>query len=498
MFTRRFEQPDAHFKTSSRWHRALTFSPAPEDFDPGMGERAARSAAIQVERESANLLKLLQANFGSDAQFRGLQKSVLEAIMAGEPVVAYVAGTGSGKSLMFMLPACFPGYGQIIVVLPLGALRLDILSRCEELRIQASIWRAGGFNESASIVLVSPENLGHADFPSYVRRQKALGRLEMIVMDEIHYIILPDQAYRPSLLNLQDIMQYSVRTVFMTATLPVCEQREAFRLLGLPSDTVAFRELTSRPNIQYTVTYVGSTKRWSTEKMAEIPNVFFEKADEKTRGRVEDYVQLVRQKPECRRRVLDRYFDGNKTRKMCVPPEEPCDLCAGEYYASSCSNHIRRVGGVVSHKSRMVNKDLEDAVPTQSDSQLPMPLTPVPKGDDVVSTPQGRGMMSTRAGGKTPTALLLPSRDYGNGESIGGPSGIGFSSASREEKLHKRNYSQVASPTSSRVDEASPSVRSYKASRQERTLDFHAQSQKAKAQLRAKVFQEQIPRTLEF
>ncbi|KAL7771445.1 hypothetical protein CFE70_001388 [Pyrenophora teres f. teres 0-1] len=317
-----------------------------------------------------------------------VQKSVLEAIMAGEPMVAYVAGTGSGKSLMFMLPACFPGYGQIIVVLPLGALRLDILSRCEELRIQASIWRAGGFNESASIVLVSPKNLGHADFPSYVRRQKALGRLEMIVMDEIHYIILPDQAYRPSLLNLQDIMQYSVRTVFMTATLPVCEQREAFRLLGLPSDTVAFREPTSRPNIQYTVTYIGSTKRWSTEKIANynqeagragrdglpavaeivissrIPNVFFEKADEKTRGRVEDYVQLVRQKPECRRRVLDRYFDGNKTRKMCVLPEEPCDLCAGEYYALLYSNYIRRVGSVVSHKSRIVNKDLEDAVPT--------------------------------------------------------------------------------------------------------------------------------------
>ena len=43
-----------------------------------------------------------------------------------EPAVAYIAGTGSGKSLLFQLPACFRGYGQTIVITPHVALRYSV------------------------------------------------------------------------------------------------------------------------------------------------------------------------------------------------------------------------------------------------------------------------------------------------------------------------------------------------------------------------------------
>ena len=84
-------------------------------------------------------LSLLRENFGSHAQFRGQQREALKAVITGVTAVAYVAGTGSGKSLLFLLPACYPNYGQTIVIVPLAALRTDILARCKSLQIRATV-----------------------------------------------------------------------------------------------------------------------------------------------------------------------------------------------------------------------------------------------------------------------------------------------------------------------------------------------------------------------
>jgi hypothetical protein len=48
--------------------------------------------------------------------------------MLGAPVVAFVAGTSLGKSLLFLLLAYYPSYSQTIIVVLLVALRTNILS----------------------------------------------------------------------------------------------------------------------------------------------------------------------------------------------------------------------------------------------------------------------------------------------------------------------------------------------------------------------------------
>ena len=58
------------------------------------------------------------------------QEKLLDAILSGESQVIGILPTGGGKSLAFMLPACHRGAFTTIVVLPLVALKQDIVRKC--------------------------------------------------------------------------------------------------------------------------------------------------------------------------------------------------------------------------------------------------------------------------------------------------------------------------------------------------------------------------------
>jgi superfamily II DNA helicase RecQ len=92
-------------------------------------------------------------------------------------------GTGSGKSMLFMLPASV-STGVMIVVVPLVTLHENILDRCREMGITAVEWNSARPNEAAQIVLVVPESAVTEAFDGFINRLRASGRLDRIVIDE--------------------------------------------------------------------------------------------------------------------------------------------------------------------------------------------------------------------------------------------------------------------------------------------------------------------------
>ncbi len=69
-----------------------------------------------------------------EVSFRSKQGEAMEAIRKGEsPVVA-------GKSVLFMLPAWIEPGGVTIVVVPLRALRKDMIHRCENVGVRCAVW----------------------------------------------------------------------------------------------------------------------------------------------------------------------------------------------------------------------------------------------------------------------------------------------------------------------------------------------------------------------
>jgi superfamily II DNA helicase RecQ len=68
---------------------------------------------------------------------RSVQGDAMRAIQQGESPIVVVMPTGSGKSVLFMLPAFVQVGGVTIVVVPLKALRADMVVRCREANIRA-------------------------------------------------------------------------------------------------------------------------------------------------------------------------------------------------------------------------------------------------------------------------------------------------------------------------------------------------------------------------
>jgi len=82
--------------------------------------------------------------------------------------VVVILPTGAGKSLLFMLPCTLPGTGITILVVPLVALRGDLLRRLRELQIDHIEWLLGEKRESG-LVLVTAEAASTRDFLKYAR-----------------------------------------------------------------------------------------------------------------------------------------------------------------------------------------------------------------------------------------------------------------------------------------------------------------------------------------
>ena len=135
------------------------------------------------------MLDAFKRMMGPDAEFRGVQFAILQALKQEHKNVLGIMPTGGGKSLTFMLPArCSPG-GVTIVVVPLTALEGDMVRRCKESDIKCAVWDAGRPPEWASIVFVTPEAAVGQAFKRFMQQKKSTGQLDRLVIDECHVVL---------------------------------------------------------------------------------------------------------------------------------------------------------------------------------------------------------------------------------------------------------------------------------------------------------------------
>jgi hypothetical protein len=151
-------------------------------------ERVERRIRLRQMNATAELHRMMQ----KEVSFRSVQGEVMEAIQKGESPIVAVMPTGAGKSVSFQLPAWVEPGGVTIVVVPLKALRADMMHRCEQIGIKCAVWDGRSQPDGASIVLVTPEKATSEEFGTFINRIRQTKRLDRIVIDECH-VILNDQ-----------------------------------------------------------------------------------------------------------------------------------------------------------------------------------------------------------------------------------------------------------------------------------------------------------------
>jgi superfamily II DNA helicase RecQ len=248
-------------RVSVAWHLFLEFgSTLNTPSAPGSAAAAVHQSAKEEQyrrweqMRTTDIQASLEQLEGEGAQFRSCQRPVIEAIMQQESPVVAIMGTGSGKSLTFMLPA-LTSTGVTVLVVPLLALKSNLRDRCRKAGIKCVEWSSEHSHEWAQIVLVVPEVAVSAPFESFLNRQRAMGRLDRVVIDEAHIVLESTKGWRSQVLKLRNFVHADTQLVYLTATLEPREESEFIRLLALPPKEEGrwFRSPTTRPNIAYSV-----------------------------------------------------------------------------------------------------------------------------------------------------------------------------------------------------------------------------------------------------
>ncbi|CAN9283890.1 unnamed protein product [Alternaria alternata] len=263
--------------SSTDWHRFLGFQADVQD-DEECKKR--KRAPFESEADEARidrwgrLRKMdtaaqLQRMMGKAAEFRGVQKEAIEAIVAGKSHVVAVMPTGAGKSMLFMLPAWAEQGGTTVVVVPLIALRGDMMRRCRKLGISCAEWDSRRPPDAAAVVLVTPESAVGEEFATFLNRLRATRQLDRIVIDECHIVLNRRYDFRKEMQKLGKLASAETQMVMLTATLPPSEEDELFRRMYVEREQVdLFRAGTARTNVAYRVIRVGkAAKKKEVEEM---------------------------------------------------------------------------------------------------------------------------------------------------------------------------------------------------------------------------------------
>ena len=220
-----------------------------------------------MQSDMQRALSILKSVFGYDA-FRQGQAEVLDAVFAGNNVMA-VMPTGSGKSLLYQLPALVRP-GLTIVVSPLIALMRDQVQALREYKIAAGALNSA--NEYAEnlrveeairagklrLVYVAPERLVREDTLALLREAKA----NLLAIDEAHCVSQWGHDFRPEYLALGEIARAlgDIQTLAVTATADEPTRREISRKLFARAPQI-FVQSFDRPNLRLAMTAKKNSAR---------------------------------------------------------------------------------------------------------------------------------------------------------------------------------------------------------------------------------------------
>ncbi|KAH7231628.1 P-loop containing nucleoside triphosphate hydrolase protein, partial [Fusarium redolens] len=198
--------------------------------------------------------------YGDHVRFRGKQREAVDAIMMNKSPVVVIMGTGTGKSLCFMLPAASCPGGLTVVIVPLVSLQGDLMDRCQKLRISCAEWRSDRVPGDVSIVFVTPESAMTKRFLDFLESRRVMAKVDRIVVDECHTIMEGSLSFRPKLRELGTLALVGVQMIYLTATLPPADEPAFFSLINARhEDVVMIRARTTRGNVVYSVRSVPAS-----------------------------------------------------------------------------------------------------------------------------------------------------------------------------------------------------------------------------------------------
>ena len=222
---------------------------------PGGGSGDVARQAIDGPHLS-QLLNALRAAVGDPrAMFRSdAHRDEVHAAVHIRDDRLVVQPTGSGKTLLYIIPALMHPTKVIIVICPLLALQDDLLRRCNAAGLDTVTFEDRE-HVPARIVITMVEATESPEYTHYVRSLVRQRRLHCIVVEEAHLVLL-SASYRRAMtllyLHLRPSGARRIPVLAITATSPPVLTKRIMEFAGISEeDTFMRRYSTNRSNIAY-------------------------------------------------------------------------------------------------------------------------------------------------------------------------------------------------------------------------------------------------------
>ena len=172
---------------------------------------------------------------GSDYRCKAQKEAMQAMLRKNRQELVVIMGTGTGKSLLYLLPSVFPGAGTTVVVTPLVALKEDQIRRCQEQGIECEVWGKESEIEDwsrPSLLFVSAEHVGDRRLMAYLLRLDTAHALDRVVVDECHLVLMAAE-YRPCMELVKRLRRLQCQMLCLTATLPPSMEEDLRQALAL-------------------------------------------------------------------------------------------------------------------------------------------------------------------------------------------------------------------------------------------------------------------------
>jgi len=200
-----------------------------------------------------------------------------------------VLGTGSGKTLIYLLAAYIEGERArktrtpaplTIVVVPTRSLVQDILKRCTSMGVKAVSWKKRGTSpifEDATVIVLAVEQVLMDDYAPFLENMRSEGRLARIVSEECH-LMIQWQHFRPRMNQIRFRIlgnsRVAIPVIMATATVSPEMERRVVDAHGVDHCRLSIiREPTYRSNIAYSVLFTNKSaigNNTETDKMTKL------------------------------------------------------------------------------------------------------------------------------------------------------------------------------------------------------------------------------------
>lgn len=265
----------------------------------------------KLEKEALTSLQQLlqkpQATWSNAEQRLG----VLGALDGSSDMVL-ISRTGSGKTMVGIIPALINKHCITVVVIPLVSLLQDYERRLVNLNIPYQRYTGGDtdtINSSSSLILVSADHAIRQPFRTAIKvAHSSSRRVTCFIYDEGH-LVVTDSGYRNALRDAQEIRCVPVPLIVLTGTappscLPVMAER-----FGLVTPYLIIRGVTDRPELQFLL----EPKRELAEIPARVQALVLESL---TRCRAQDRIMVFVTQINFGQTIADRLqcelYSGNK------------------------------------------------------------------------------------------------------------------------------------------------------------------------------------------